>query len=161
MEKDCSLHVRDSSKNDYSCEIEVLNYSDGETIDYPIVLLECQFKNDTKSDGEFGKNEVSLPKDDNDLLKDSENVPQVLVETQDECKSWPVVRGAFKILVKLVPGDNNLRIKATNEKRLIQKDFHLVYKPSTLPRYCILSQYNIDINKSKQTDSFQMDSQNN
>ncbi|XP_031551520.1 uncharacterized protein LOC116288818 [Actinia tenebrosa] len=133
MEKGCSL--KDSTKNN-SCEIEVLNYSDGETIDYPFVLLECQFKNNSKFDGEFGEKEVSFPRDDNQLLENHGKVVQVLVETRDECVSWPVIRGAFKVLLKLVPGDNNLRIKASmSEKRQIQKDFHLVYKPSTLPRF--------------------------
>jgi hypothetical protein len=137
MEKNHDLI--DPRKKRFSSEIEVLNYSNGETIDYPFVLLQCQLQNDStlrKEDGEIQHlYEVSASDSDLSVVEKSRKI-QVLVKTRDKCRSWPVIRGGFKALVQLIPGDNDIKIIASiSEQCQIEKDFHLVYKPSTLPRY--------------------------
>ncbi|KXJ14794.1 uncharacterized protein LOC110238383 [Exaiptasia diaphana] len=110
--------------------IQVLNYTDGETIDYPFVLLECEIRKPVLSEHSLVDNLASEDFENETVQRDF-----VLVNTEIECRSWPVVDGGFKALLQLNTGDNLIRFKAWVSGLFMEEDFKLTYTPSSLTRF--------------------------
>lgn len=135
MSSSQNLEIMDDDFNDLEVRkehsnIQVLNYTDGETIDYPFVLLECEIRRPVLSGHSLVDSSASK-----DFGNDTRQRDFVLVNTESECRTWPVVDGGFKALLQLNTGDNLIKFKAWASGKFMEENFKLTYTPSALTRF--------------------------
>lgn len=141
-------------------EICVLNHFQGETVCYPLVLLEgiiCPNSEtsgpkrirrvsstslDTSSDSESERrNKIRAL--DSTLIENELEVYQdgfsILIRCGNHELSWPVVCKGFKAVVPLNIGENLIVLKVPDRTDLNELEFKLTYIPVTISRYACYS----------------------
>lgn len=135
-------------------EIFILNHSQGETVCYPLVLLEGIIDQNTKKAGPRRLLRMSSSDTSNNSESERGNKLQVLdsafIENEldvalDELSilikcgnhemAWPVVRTGFKVVVPLNTGENLIVFKVMDRTDICELEFMLTYAPLTISRY--------------------------
>lgn len=130
---------------------EILNYSQGDTINHCLVLLEGEINTHFENSSTRLEEEALKPKN---RICINENVPdkticsteqqelsnseehEILVHHKQSCQTWPIIEGKFKALVKLDKGVNKLEFECPWLHG--RQDLILTYeKLQNQPRYCI------------------------
>lgn len=135
-----------TEKKGPSLPIRILNHENGETVSFPLVLLEGCL-NDVQSSS-YTRSKISIfsksdgPGDESGdedravkvhILETTSTDGEILIECQDKRWRWPVVCGGFKALVPLRIGENILTMRSVNEDGAIK--LKLNYAPLPLSRY--------------------------
>lgn len=137
-----------NSTTSSSYKIQILNHLRGETICYPLVLLEGIII-DTEHSSSVGQRRLlrtsSDPESDRaDKLQILDSSPQYTLESfQEDTKLfvkcnchqvvWPVVIGGFKAVVPLKTGENLIVLKLLHNED-IAIEFKLIYRPLQISR---------------------------
>ena len=134
-----------NSSTNSSCKIQILNHLHGETICYPLVLLEGIIIV-TEHSSSVGHRRLlrtsSDPESDRaDKLQILDSSPQYTLESFQEllvkcnCHQvvWPVVKGGFKAVVPLKTGENLIVLKLLHNED-IDIEFKLIYRPLQISR---------------------------
>lgn len=130
---------------------EILNYSQGDTINHCLVLLEGEINTHFENSSTRLEEETLKPKN---RICINENVPdkticsteqqelsnseehEILVHHKQSCQTWPIIGGKFKALVNLDKGVNKLEFECPWLHG--RQDLILTYeKLQNQPRYCI------------------------
>ena len=141
-------------------EICVLNHFQGETVCYPLVLLEGIICPNSETSGPKRIRRVSSTSLDTSSDSESERrnkiraLDSTLIENELEVYrdgfstlircgnhelSWPVVCKGFKAVVPLNIGENLIVLKVPDRTDLNELEFKLTYKPVTISRYACYS----------------------
>ena len=129
-------------------EIRILNHVQGETVSYPLVLLEgiittqdvnsvgykrlLQTSTDSGSERP-GKLQVLDTNIGNSFQIDKEESP-LLVKCGSHQMIWPIIRTGFKVVVSLNIGENTIILKEVNRDDICALELKLTYTPMTLSR---------------------------
>ena len=136
-------------------EIRILNHIQGETLLYPLVLLEgiittqdvnaighktlLQTSTDSGSERP-GKLQVLDTYIENSSQIDQEE-SSVLVKCGSHQMIWPIIRTGFKVVVSLDIGENTITLKEVNRDDIYALELKLIYTPMALPRYVCYTVY--------------------
>lgn len=118
--------------------IKVLNHRNGDTVKYPLVLLEgFVSERDWQKVGEttaVGQSAISSKAVFLNQKDKPENKDHILVESDQICSSWPVIDGGFKVLAMLSPGENILKFKYFRGSCFHKLDYKLWYQKLQVKR---------------------------
>ena len=158
-----ALALKGSNITNIGSFCEILNYSQGDTINHCLVLLEGEINTRIENSStrlEEAQEEETLKPKNNICI--NEDVPdkticstekqelsnseehEILVHHKQFCQTWPIIGGKFKALVKLDKGVNKLEFECPWLHS--RQDLILTYeKLQNQPRYCILREVNIAV----------------
>ena len=128
-----------STGNQWKCGgIKILNHQNGDTIKYPLVLLEG-FVTTSASADSVGEPELKHPAITRETScsnqkEDPHKDEHILVECQQNCASWPIICGGFKALVPLSTGENTVKLKCTQGKSICELEYKLNYQQPDIKR---------------------------
>lgn len=135
--------------DDQKPEIRILNHFQGETISFPLVLLEgtilrqdvntafgqrrlLRTSNDSESE-RADKLQVLDSTIENTFPVDQEE-SSLLIKCRNHQMMWPVIRTGFKAVVPLSIGENFITLKAMDREDLNVLELKLTYTPLTISR---------------------------
>lgn len=130
-------------------EIQILNHEQGETICYPLVLLEgiiarqdisaagdrrlLQTSSDPDSE-RAGKLQL-LDSSAENTFGDDQGKSTLLVKCRNHEMAWPVIKKGFKAVVPLNIGENLIVLKAMDNEHTNVLEFILTYTPLQISRF--------------------------
>jgi len=130
-------------------EIRILNHTEGETVCYPLVLLEGIILTNqdfntvghkrllrTSSDSESERADKLQVLDSSNEISSEVGLKEstLLVKCGDYQMMWPVVRTGFKVVVPLDIGENLIMLKAMDREDITVLELRLTYTPLTISR---------------------------
>ena len=129
-------------------EIRILNHAEGETVCYPLVLLEGIIASQdfntvghkrlirTSSDAESERADKLQVLDSNTEIASEVDLKEstLLVIGGDHQMMWPVIRTGFKVVVPLDIGENLIILKAMDREDISVLELRLRYTPLRISR---------------------------